>query len=95
MSVSRPPTLVDLFRAEPAKSFLLAVGPLVLAVGQLANSFVNGLSPAVAVGFAAVMVAFAVVGTRHHAAELRVRRLEADLETGPVRRAEPPVEPGD
>ena len=80
MSVRSSPSLAELFRAEPAKSFLLSVGPLVLAVGQFANSLVNGLSPLIAVGFAAVMIAFAVVATRHHAAEYRLRQLQADPE---------------
>ncbi|WP_049927643.1 hypothetical protein [Halopiger goleimassiliensis] len=81
MSVRSSPSLVELFRAAPAKSFLLAVGPLALALGQLANSLVNGLSPLIAVGFAGVMIAFAVVATRHHAAEYRLRRLESSLES--------------
>lgn len=78
MSVRRPPSLVDLFFEAPAQTALLAVGPLALALAQLWNSYRNGVSPAVAVGFAAVMVAFAVVAVRHHAAERRLRRLEAD-----------------
>ncbi|ELY40407.1 hypothetical protein [Natronorubrum tibetense] len=78
MSVSRPLSFVELFRATPATSALLALGPLGLAVGQLANGYVNGVSPAVSVGFAAVMVAFAVVAMRHHAAEYRLWRLESE-----------------
>lgn len=80
MATSYFRSLFELFRAAPAKSILLAGGPLVLACGQLLNSYVNGLSPLVAIGFAAGMVAFAVVATRHHAAELRLEQLEADLE---------------
>ena len=76
MSVSRPLSFVKLFRATPATTALLALGPVGLAVGQLANGYVNGVSPVVSVGFAAVMVAFAVVAIRHHAAEYRLRRLE-------------------
>lgn len=81
MSVRQSPSLVELFLATPAKSSLLALGPLALALGQLGNSYVNGISPTVSIGFAAVMVAFAVVATRHHAAEHRLRRLEGDLES--------------
>ncbi|THE65166.1 hypothetical protein D8Y22_08065 [Salinadaptatus halalkaliphilus] len=80
MAIASFRSLFELFRAAPAKSVLLAGGPLVLACGQLLNSYVNGLSPLVAIGFAAGMVAFAVVATRHHAAELRLEALEADLE---------------
>lgn len=72
-------SLVELFRTAPVKSFLLAVGPLVLAVGQLANAAFTDFSPVLAVGFATVMIAFAVAATRHHAAETRLERLEGTL----------------
>lgn len=81
MAVRRPAFLVELFRAAPAKSTLLAIGPLVLAAGQLANGYVNDVSPVVSVAFAVAMVAFATVATDHHAAEHRRRRLEADFES--------------
>ncbi|RQH01487.1 hypothetical protein [Natrarchaeobius oligotrophus] len=87
MSVRQSVSLVELFRAAPAKSALLAIGPIGLALGQLLNSYVNDFSPLVAVGFAAVMVAFATVATSHHATEVRLRQLEADLETGTERDA--------
>lgn len=79
MPARRSLPLVELFRTAPVKSFLLAVGPLALALGQLANAAFTDLSPILAVGFAAVMVAFAVVATRHHAAELRLERLEGSI----------------
>ena len=80
MSVRSSLSIVELFLAAPTKSALLSLGPLALALGQLGNSYVNGVSPAVSIGFAVVMVAFAVVATRHHAAEHRLQRLESDLE---------------
>ena len=73
-------SLVELFYAAPVKSALLSIGPIALAVGQVLNGYLNGVSPVVSITFAVVMVAFAVVATRHHAAEHRLRRLEADLE---------------
>ncbi|ARS90494.1 hypothetical protein [Natrarchaeobaculum aegyptiacum] len=79
MPARRSLPLVELFRTAPAKSFLLTVGPLALALGQLANAALTDFSPILAVGFAAVMVAFAVVATRHHAAEVRLERLEGSL----------------
>lgn len=79
MSARRSLPLVELFRTAPAKSFLLTLGPLVLALGQLGNAALTDFSPVLAVGFAAVMVAFAVVATRHHAAEVRLERLEGSL----------------
>ncbi|MFP8951916.1 hypothetical protein ACLI4Z_02920 [Natrialbaceae archaeon A-arb3/5] len=80
MSVRQSFSLVELFRATPAQSALLAFGPIGLAFGQLLNSYVNGVSPVVSLAFAAVMVTFAVVATGHHAAELRLRRLERTAE---------------
>lgn len=79
MSTRRSPPLVDLFRAAPAKSSLLTIAPLALALGQLCNSYVNGVSPAVSITFAAVMVAFSVVAMGHHAAQHRVRELETNF----------------
>ena len=73
-------SFVELFRATPAMSSLLTLAPLLLALGQLANSYVNGISPAVSVAFAVVMGVFAVVAMGHHAAEHRLRRLEADAD---------------
>lgn len=72
-------TIRELFRAAPMKCALLSLGPVLLAVTQLINSYVNGLSPVAAVAFAVAMVAFAVVATGHHAAEHRVRRLEREF----------------
>lgn len=79
MSTTERNPILDPFIDAPAGTLLLSVTPLALAVGQLANSYVNGLSPAVAVAFAAVMIAFAVAATRHHAAQLRLARLEGAL----------------
>lgn len=79
MATRQSPSLLDLFLAAPTKTAVLAVAPLVLAVGQLANSYLNDFSPLVAVGFAAVMIVFAVVATGHHAAEHRLERLESTL----------------
>lgn len=87
MAVRETTSFIELFRAAPAKSSLLAFGPLALAAGQLANSYVNGIPLLVSLVFALVMIAFAVVATDHHAAEHRRRRLEADIELAPdVRR---------
>lgn len=82
MSTRNRPSFAELFLATPVTSTLLAVGPLVLALGQLANSYVNGFPPLIAVGFALAMIAFAVVATSHHAAEHRLRRLEASVAPG-------------
>lgn len=79
MSVRQLLSLVELFRVTPAKSTLLGIGPLALAIGQLGNSYVNGVAPLISISFAAVMVAFAVVATRHHAAEHRLRQLQQGM----------------
>lgn len=80
MTAGRRPSVGELFRTEPLLTTLLAVGPLALAVGQLANGYVNDLSPIVTLPFAVVMIAFAAVATAHRAARYRRLRLEADLE---------------
>ncbi|EMA36799.1 hypothetical protein [Halobiforma nitratireducens] len=76
MSVRQPLSIAELFRATPATSALLTLGPLALALGQLLNSYVNDVSVFVSLSFAAVMLAFAAVATGHHAAEYRLRELE-------------------
>ncbi|WP_049921320.1 hypothetical protein [Halopiger djelfimassiliensis] len=77
MAGTIPFSLAELFRAAPAKSSLLSLAPLGLALGQLVNSYVNGVSFLVSIGFAAVMIGFAVVAMGHHAAEHRLYRLES------------------
>lgn len=76
MSTTERHPILAPFLAAPARGLLLSVTPLALAAGQLANGYANDLPAAVAVAFAAAMVAFAVVATRHHAAEWRLARLE-------------------
>ncbi|MFA9417817.1 hypothetical protein [Natrinema sp. HArc-T2] len=78
MSRRRSLSFAELFRATPAKSSLLTLAPLALALGQLSNSYVNGVSPIVSIGFAVVMLIFSTVAMSHHAAEHRIHRLEAD-----------------
>ncbi|MDF9744018.1 hypothetical protein [Natrinema salsiterrestre] len=71
-------SIVELFRATPATSSLLTVAPFALALGQVFNSYVNGVSPAVSITFAVVMIGFSIVAMGHHAAEHRVDRLETE-----------------
>ena len=79
MLVRRLSALLTLFRADPATCSLLLFGPLTLAVGQLLNSYVNGVSPIVSIAFAIAMVTFSIVATGHHAAERHRRRLESEF----------------
>ncbi|AHF99573.1 hypothetical protein HALLA_13015 [Halostagnicola larsenii XH-48] len=67
----------ELFRTSPIECSLTSVVPLALALGQLGNSYVNGVSPVIAAGFALTMIVFAVVATGHHAASHRLRQLES------------------
>lgn len=77
MRSARIATIVSLFRSDPATSTLLLCCPLALAIGQLLNSYFNGVSPVVSIAFAIVMGTFAVVATTHRAAELRRQELES------------------
>ena len=79
MSTRQLRSHVELFLARPVKSSLLTFGPLALALGQLTNSYLNGISPLVAIGFAAIMLGFAVIATSHHAAEYRLGKLETEF----------------
>lgn len=69
-------TLRAMARATPVRSGLFTVCPVALAAVQLLNSYVNGLSPAVSVPFALVMVSFSVLLVGHSLAEFRLRELE-------------------
>lgn len=82
MDIGRLPALIELFRTDPVTSSLLLFGPLILAAGQLLNSYVNGVSPIISLSFAATMVAFAVVAMGQHAAAHHLRSLESEF--GPV-----------
>lgn len=80
MSPDPSATTLDRLLDAPVERALLSVTPLLLAVAQLANSYLNGLSPVVAIGFAACMLVFAVVATGHSTAEHRLRELERGLD---------------
>lgn len=80
MSVSPSTPLTTLFRSAPARTALLSIVPVTLALAQLANSYLNGLSTAYAAGFAVAMVVFAAVATGHFAAQHRIDALESGLD---------------
>lgn len=79
-------TISELYRADPVGTGLLVFGPVVVAVVQLANGLVNGLSLAVAVPFAVVLLAFAALLAQHQAAMHRTRELRATVDLGAVSR---------
>lgn len=89
MAVKEDVTLRDLFRAVPVRSTVLVVVPVLLAVVQLANSYVNELSPLVAGAFALVMVSYATVLTRYHLAQFRRRQLERKFDDSSGRELRP------
>lgn len=70
-------TLVGSVRRSPVRMALFAVLPLVLAAAQVLNAALTAMDPLVGLGFAAAMVCYAVVYTRYHLAEDRLRVLEA------------------
>ncbi|MDJ1432048.1 hypothetical protein [Halostagnicola sp. A-GB9-2] len=67
----------ELFRESPIECSLISIGPVALAFGQLGNSYINGISPVLAIAFAIAMITFAVVATGHYAAAYRLRQLES------------------
>lgn len=66
----------DAFRSTPVEFATVSCLPVLLALAQLANSYVNDLSFLVSVPFAVVMVLFAVLLTQHQLAQFRRRRFE-------------------
>ncbi|OIB55905.1 hypothetical protein [Natrialba sp. SSL1] len=88
MAGTHKSSLLELFRATPVTSSLLSVAPLALAVGQLGNSYVHGVSPIVSIAFAVGMVGFSVVAMGHHAAEYRLRQLESSVRFGNANESE-------
>ena len=73
-------SLLDMFRADPVQSALFTLLPLVLALGQLANSVVNGVSFFVSVPFALVVLAFAALATQYSFVRFQRRHTERNLE---------------
>lgn len=69
-------TLRTMARTAPVQSGLFIVCPVALAIVQILNSYVNGLSFTVSVPFAVVMIAFSVLLTRHCLTVLRLEKLE-------------------
>lgn len=63
--------VVRLARAFPVRTGLFTVGPIVIALVQLANGFVHDVSLLATGSFAAVMVAYSVLVTRYHLATYR------------------------
>lgn len=70
-------THLDMVRAAPVRSLLVTGVPVVLALAQLANSFVNDLSLVASVAFALVVVGFGVLLTQYNFVRLRRHRLES------------------
>lgn len=69
----------DMFRSTPIQSVIVSLVPVLLAFGQLANSYFNGLSFSISVPFAIVMVLFAGLLTQHHFAQFRRVHLERNV----------------
>lgn len=76
MSMTDEVTLVSAFRRSPVRMGVFAAGPLLLAFAQLLNSLLAGLPTYVSVGFAVLMLCYAVLYSRYHVAQLRLQSLE-------------------
>lgn len=68
MAVQDRETLVQLARESPAQTGLLTVGPIVIALLQLANSYIHDSSLILAGVFAMVMLVYSVLATQYHLA---------------------------
>ena len=69
-------TLADMFRTAPVRNALVTAVPLLLAVGQLANSLVNDLPLVASIPFAAVLVGVTWHLTQYRLLRFRRRQLE-------------------
>ena len=64
--------LLAFARAEPGRAFTYSLLPVLVAVAQIANSLLHGVSVLYPGLFAASLVAFAVIATQYHLAARRV-----------------------
>ena len=69
-------TFREMFRELPVQTSLFSFGPVLLAIAQLFNGVYYGTTLTYHALFGAVMIAFAVLVTRHHLVSFRIRRLE-------------------
>ncbi|WP_433631430.1 hypothetical protein [Halomicrococcus sp. NG-SE-24] len=69
-------TFRKMLREWPVQTSLFSFGPVVLAAAQLLNGFYFGSTLTYHALFGVVMVAFAVLVTRHHLVTFRIRQLE-------------------
>lgn len=70
-----------MFRTVPVRTVLFTVVPIVLAFAQVTNSVLNGLSFAVSIPFAIVMLGFAGIVTQYQFAQFRREELERSIFT--------------
>lgn len=75
MSTSTGGTFVGMVQTFPVRTLLFTFGPLVFALSQVINSYVNDTSLLPTLAFGGLMVAFAVLITRYHLATFRLSRL--------------------
>lgn len=76
MAGAAPRSTLEILLANPAEAALYTVGPVVALV-QLLNTAVNGLSPLVSVPFAVVLLAFTALAVGHRVSQARLARLDA------------------
>ena len=69
-------TLLTLFRERPADAALFTLGPLVIGSALLLNAAVHDLSLAVPAVFAALLVVYSIVITRHQLTLVQLARLQ-------------------
>jgi len=68
-------TFVRMASEFPVRTALFSFGPLVLAVLQLVNGHLHGIPIPYVGGFAALLIAFAVLITRYHLVTFRLTKL--------------------
>lgn len=77
MAGAAPRSTLEILRDDPVETALYTVGPVVALV-QLLNSAVNGLSLFVSVPFAVVLFAFTAIALAHRISQARLARLDVE-----------------
>lgn len=70
------PEFLDLLSAFPARTSLLSIVPVLLALAVGVNGLWHGVNPGYVVAFGLAMAAYAVGSTRHQLSAFHVRSLE-------------------
>lgn len=79
MAVTDDVSFWEMYRELPVRTTLASVGPVVLALAQLLNGYVHGVSVTKTGVFALVMIAAAVLVTKYHLVTFHRSKLQREI----------------